>query len=183
MKRLIWIAACLLVASACAMTPALATASERPRKIAVFDLELDDFSAGGPLAGESPAETKRLAEMTRLARDLLAASGLFEIVDVAAAKDPMVETHRLRKCNGCDADVARGLGAELSFVGFFRKVSVMVQSLVFYIRDTKSGALVDISQTDFRGETDESWRRALTWLIRHRLVERDLARRGGVAPE
>jgi hypothetical protein len=165
----------LLVAVSFLSTPSRAA----PLKLVVFDLELDDFSAGGPLAGESAEETERLRKMTRLARELLAASGLFEIVDVGATDEPRVAQHWLRKCNGCDADVARAAGADLSFVGFFRKVSVMEQVLEFRIRDARSGELVNISQTDLRGETDESWRRALTYLIRYNLVEPELARRGG----
>jgi hypothetical protein len=38
---------------------------------------------------------------------------------------------------------------------------------------------MNVSQTDLRGETDESWRRALTYLIRYNLVEPELARREG----
>ena len=34
-------------------------------KLAVFDLELDDFSAGGPLAGESAEETARCVASPR----------------------------------------------------------------------------------------------------------------------
>lgn len=166
----------LLGAVAFLSSPALAAP---PLKLVVFDLELDDFSAGGPLAGESAEETERLRKMTRLARELLAASGLFEIVDVGATDEARVAQHWLRKCNGCDADVARAAGADLSFVGLFRKISVMEQVLEFRIRDARTGELVNISQTDLRGETDESWRRALTYLIRYNLVEPELARRGG----
>lgn len=168
----------LLAMVACASSPARA-APEKPFKLAVFDLELEDFTAGGPIAGESAEETERLRKMTRLARELLAASGLFEIVDVSGADHRMVAEHWLRKCNGCDADIARAIGADLSFVGFFRKMSVMEQVLEFRIRDTRTGALMNASQTDLRGETDESWRRALTYLIRYNLVEPELARRGG----
>ncbi len=148
-----------------------------PIKLAVFDFELDDFSAGGPLAGESAEETARLQRVTLQARQLLAQSGLFEIIDVAAATDKAVKTHWLRKCNGCEADIARSLGAEMSFLAFFRKVSVMEQYLEFRIRDVRTGELVNVSQTDLRGETDESWSRAIAWLIRHRLVEPELSRR------
>jgi hypothetical protein len=172
----------ILLAAAAAVFASPSRAAP-PLKLVVFDLELDDFSAGGPLAGESAEETERLRKMTRLARQLLAASGLFEIVDVSATKEPRVAQHWLRKCNGCDADAARALGADLSFVGFFRKVSVMEQVLEFRIRDARTGELVNISQTDLRGETDESWRRALTFLIRYNLVEPELARRGGKAAE
>jgi hypothetical protein len=151
--------------------------AKQPLKLAVFDIELDDFSAGGPIAGESAVETARLQRMTQLARQLLSQSGLFEIVDVGASKSKMVTEHWLRKCNGCDAEAARDLGADMSFVGFFRKISVMEQYLEFRIRDARSGELLNVSQTDLRGETDESWSRALKFLIKHRLVEPELARR------
>ncbi len=146
-------------------------------KLAVFDIELDDFSAGGPIAGESPEETARLQRMTALARDLLAQSGLFEIVDGSVSTDQRVKDHWLRKCNGCDADIALALGADLSFVCFFRKISVMEQNLDIRIRDARTGRLAHASQTDLRGETDQSWSRALKFLIRYRLVEPELARR------
>ena len=88
-------------------------------KLAVFDLELDDFSAGGPLAGESAEETARLRRVTALAREQLAKSGLFELVDTSASSDVNQREHWLRKCNGCEADIARALGADMSFLGLF----------------------------------------------------------------
>lgn len=53
----------------------------------------------------------------------------------------------------------------------------MEQYLEFRIRDAGAGELLNVSQTDLRGETDESWSRAIVWLIAHRLVEPELARR------
>jgi hypothetical protein len=154
----------------------------RPIKLAVFDIELDDFTAGGPIAGQSPEETARLQRMTELARRLLAQSGLFEIVDVSGAGEERAKAHWLRKCNGCDADIARKLGADMSFLCFFRKISVMEQYLEFQIRDARTGELLNLSHTDLRNETDESWSRALTFLIKYRLVEPELARRSRTSP-
>lgn len=168
--RVKYLGLCWLIALL-GLTPATAREQPRPIRLALFDLELDDFSAGGPLAGESAAETARLQRMTALARELLSRSGLFEIVSGGAATNPMVPAHWLRKCNGCDADAARELGAEMAFVGFYRKISVMEQYLELRIRDARTGALVHVSQTDLRGETDESWSRALKFLIRYELVE------------
>ncbi len=148
-----------------------------PIKLAVFDFELDDFSAGGPIRGESPVETEMLQRVTALARERLAQSDLFEIVDGSASANEMVKSHWLRKCNGCEASIARDLGAEMSFIAFFRKISVMEQYLEFRIRDARTGALINASQTDLRGETDKSWSCAIVWLIRYRLVEPELARR------
>jgi len=153
------------------------TETKPPIKLAVFDFELDDFSTGGPIAGESAVETAMLRRVTALARDRLAQSGLFEIVDGSASVNELVRMHWLRKCNGCEADIARDLGADMSFLAFFRKVSVMEQYLEFRIRDARTGMLMNVSQTDLRGETDESWSRAIIWLIRYRLVEPELARR------
>lgn len=157
------------------------TSSSPPAKLAVFDIELDDFSAGGPIAGESPEETARLHRMTSLVRQLLAQSGLFEIIDGSASTDQRVRDRWLRKW-GCDADIARALGADLSFVCFFRKVSVMEQYLEMRIRDARAGDLVHVSQTDLRGETDQSWSRALKFLIRYQLVEPELARQHHPVP-
>lgn len=175
------LAAALLISSIIwamlAHAPMAQAAGAPPIKLAVFDIELDDFSAGGPIAGESPEETARLQRMTILARQLLAQSGLFEIVDVSASDDQRVKDHWLRKCNGCEADIARGLGADMSFICFFRKISVMEQYLEFRIRDARTGELLNASQADLRGETDESWSRALKFLIKYKLVEPELARR------
>jgi hypothetical protein len=148
-----------------------------PIKLVVFDFELDDFSAGGPIAGESAVETAMLRRATKLAREQLARSGLFEIVDASASLHETVRAHWLRKCNGCEADVARSFGADMSFIAFFRKISVMEQYLEFRLRDARTGALVKISQADLRGETEESWSRAVIWLIRYGLVEPEQARR------
>ncbi|MFO1104399.1 MAG: DUF3280 domain-containing protein [Methylocystis sp.] len=165
-----------LIAGAIGGAQAQSPASPR-LKLAVFDIELDDFSAGGPIAGESPEETARLQRMTALARDLLAQSGLFDIVDGSVSTDQRVKDHWLRKCNGCDADIAQALGADLSFVCFFRKISVMEQNLDIRIRDARTGELAHAAQADLRGETDLSWSRALKFVIKYQLVEPARARR------
>jgi hypothetical protein len=64
----------------------------------------------------------------------------------------------------------------MSFVGMFRKISVMEQSLQFRIRDAKTGELMKGTLTDLCGETDESWNRAVAWLTGHRIVEPEMAR-------
>jgi hypothetical protein len=175
-KPLAAVARLALLALACAAALPARAEPARP-KLVVFDLELDDFTAGGPIAGESPAETARLTRMTELARNLLAQSNLFELVDAGASQNDSVKAHWLRKCNGCDADAARDLGADLSFVGYFRKISVMEQFLEFLIRDARTGEVVNLSHTDLRNETDDSWRRALTYLLEKRLIEPERARR------
>ena len=66
----ILLSALITIATGAVATGARAQSSP-PFKLAVFDIELDDFTAGGPIAGESPEETARLQRMTALARELL----------------------------------------------------------------------------------------------------------------
>lgn len=128
-RLLIWGAGAYLLTL---LAPAAGRCEPKPPiKLAVFDIELDDFSAGGPLAGESKTETDMLRRVTALARERLTQSGIFEIVDGSVSANAMVKTHWLRKCNGCEAAIARDLGAEMSFLAFFRKISVMEQYLEF----------------------------------------------------
>lgn len=168
------LAATALTALAAASTPALA---KEPIKLAVFDFELEDFSAGGPLAGESPAETARLKLVSEIARKELAKSGVYELVDTSKATAESAKAHTLSTCNGCDADIAAALGAEQSFLGVVHKVSVLIQSLNFQIRDTKTGKIIRNVQADFRNNTDESWSRAVVWLIKNKLLENGQAER------
>lgn len=42
-----------------------------------------------------------------------------------------------------------------------------------YVRDVSSGTTVTAMSADMRGNTDESWSRALDYLIRNRLLAPD----------
>ncbi|HEY7643858.1 MAG TPA: DUF3280 domain-containing protein [Hyphomicrobiales bacterium] len=172
--------ACALLANA-AEAPSSeksAGAGSAPIKLAFFDVELADFSAGGPLAGQSPEETARINLTSERLRELLRATGRYELVDISAGHPAIsavnaepLRLHYLRDCNGCEVDIGKALGADQTFLAFFKKVSRMEGGLEFHIRDVKTGAFVKRVQTDWRGSTDESWTRAVTWLFKHRILD------------
>jgi Protein of unknown function (DUF2380) len=62
------------------------------------------------------------------------------------------------------------VGAEFAITGTVQKVSNLILNFTVYVRDTNSGNPVAVMNADFRGNTDESWSRALGWLIRNRLL-------------
>jgi hypothetical protein len=155
-----------------------ADAGSAPIKIAFFDVELADFSAGGPLAGQSPEETARINLTSERLRELFGKTGRYELIDisgdhpgVSVVNAETIRSHDIRGCNGCEVDIARALGADQTFLAFFKKVSRMEGGLEFQIRDVKTGALVKHVQTDWRGSTNESWTRAVTWLFKHRILD------------
>jgi uncharacterized protein YeeX (DUF496 family) len=69
--------------------------------------------------------------------------------------------------------MAKRLGAELAITGTVQKVSNLILNMNIYVRDVSSGATVTAMSADMRGNTEESWSRALDYLIRNRLLAPD----------
>jgi Fe-S cluster biogenesis protein NfuA len=83
-----------------------------PLKLAVFNFELEDFSAGASLPAGNSNDAEQLKRVTDEARQLLAQSGRYTLVDISSADEEAVKQHLLRNCDGCDAGIALKLGAE-----------------------------------------------------------------------
>jgi hypothetical protein len=66
--------------------------------------------------------------------------------------------------------MAQGLGAELAAVGWVQKVSNLILNINLQIREVATGRLVEAGSVDIRGNTDESWRRGVTYLIDRRIA-------------
>jgi hypothetical protein len=47
----------------------------------------------------------------------------------------------------------------------------MEYAVTYKIRDARSGALVDVKQTDLRMGANVAWSRGARWLIQNRLLE------------
>jgi Protein of unknown function (DUF2380) len=147
-----------------------------PVKLAVFEFELEDFSGGASIIPESREDVEQLRLATETARQLIAKSGRYSLVDVSSADTARVKTHTLRQCNGCDAGIALNLGADQSLVGVVTRISRMEYAVAFRLRDARTGALVSVAQTDLRMGANYSWNRGAAWLIKNRLLEKQAAR-------
>ena len=66
--------------------------------------------------------------------------------------------------------LALKLGADLAVTGVVQKVSALILNINIYVRDTHSGQLIASMSVDLRGNTDESWSRAMNYLLRNRLL-------------
>ena len=87
-----------------------AGAATAPIKLALFDFELEDLSAGASSTDATSADAAHLSNVTEQARQLFAQSGRYILIDVKTVEVPAVRTHTLRDCNGCDADIACSSG-------------------------------------------------------------------------
>jgi hypothetical protein len=140
-----------------------------PAKIAVFDFELVDTSLQGEVDGPRADEQRRLMEAGDQLRKALAESGKFVVLDIAPVL-AAAHASNLQACGGCDVKYAQQLGADLAITGVVQKVSNLILSMNIYLRDTNTGRLVTAMSADFRGNTDESWSRATSYLLRNRLL-------------
>ena len=91
-------------------------------KLAIFDFELEDFSAGASLAAGNQDDSGQLKSVTNEARRLIARSGRYTLVDISSADAQAVKEHWLRKCDGCEAAIALRLGAEQSLIGIVTRI-------------------------------------------------------------
>jgi hypothetical protein len=66
--------------------------------------------------------------------------------------------------------LADRIGADLSVTGTVYKVSNLILNMMIFVRDAKTGDNVAVMQAEMRGDTDDSWLRAVDWLVRNRLL-------------
>ena len=133
-------------------------------KVAVFDFEFVDTSIEGATNGPRGDEGARLARLDREMRQRLAQSGRADVVDVARVVD-RTRARDLRTCGGCDAKFASELGAKYSVTGWVQKVSNLILNMNIVVRDAGTREVIGSKSVDMRGNTDESWSRALDWLV------------------
>lgn len=159
-----------VAAAAALLSIAGVSGAAAPITLAIFDFELEDSSAGPASTGA--ADVAQLTKVTDEVRALLAKSGRYSPVDVGAVDAAVAKAHALRDCDGCEAAIARGLGAEESLVGVVRRISRTEYTVRFRMRDSRTGAVVLDADSGLRMGADYSWSRGAVRLISDRLLER-----------
>jgi hypothetical protein len=133
---------------------------------AVFAFELDDTSLQGEIRGQDSGDLARLVRLDTQLLAALAQSGRYRPVAVPAdATGPT-----LRSCDGCEVARARELDAQVAVIGWVQKVSNLILNINIVMRDVATGQRVAAGSVDIRGDTDESWNRGLSYLLRNRIL-------------
>ena len=154
-----------------AVASAAEPAAPQPIKLAVFAFELKDFSAAAAYVPPDDVDREQLRLSTEEARRLIAASGRYQLVDVSAVNDEAAKAGKLQDCGGCEARIAAGLDADQSMIGIVTRISRTDYAVTYKIRDARSGALLDVEQTDLRAGANSAWSRGARWLVQRRLLE------------
>lgn len=154
-----------------ASTSATSATAPAPVQIAVFDFELEDMSAAGSPNSVPAPDAAYLADVTKGVRDLFAQSGRYHLVEAGNANADAAKKHDLRDCDGCDAGIAKELGADRSLVGVVRRISRTEYVVRFQIRDSKTGAVVSKGDSGLRMGANYSWSRGAVRLVRDRVLD------------
>lgn len=135
-------------------------------KVAFFGFQLIDTSPEPP----TPSETGRIKMLDDLLREELDKSGRFTIVPIPPELQQQIAAGpEISGCNGCERDYAKRSGADWAAWGTVQKVSNLILNINLYLEDVASGKMEFAKSVDIRGNTDESWRHGVDYMLRHYL--------------
>lgn len=155
----------LAAAFAAALT---VSARAEPERVAVLDFQ---FARGAPLP-PTDADHARLRRTAETLRVLMRESGRYTVVSVEPVRDAVAATADLRACGGCAERFGRELKAQAVLVGEVQKVSNLILNLNVYLMPLAEGAPERAYSVDMRGDTDESFDRAIRYLVKNQLLVR-----------
>ena len=159
-------------------TPCVA---ERPLPtLVVLDFELiDDTQDNNPET--LAAQQKRLTLISEQLRKEFNDAGLYRVLDNAPAADYIAELkagQELRACNGCELDIGKRLGANLVLTAWVQKVSNLILNINIEIKRVDSGHTIINKSVDIRGNTDQSWSRGISYMVRDMVEKKQGGRLG-----
>jgi len=141
------------------------------KTIAILDFELvDDQKELSP----ATIEYQRLRAIRDQLQAEFAKSHLYYVVDLGPASELIKKYQsetQLHKCNGCELEIARSLHADRVLIGWVQKVSNLILNINIRIEDAATGAVLLTKSVDLRGNTDETWRRGVSYLVRNMVEE------------
>ncbi len=148
--------AALAVLLALFLALGLGSAAAQPATLAILPVKLLDTS--GEPVDQSAEHARRLTEMGRQLADELA----------RRYRTALVPAERLRsRCPeetpSCLLDAA---GADLVLAGVVHKSSTLILQIFVRVADARTGRSRFARDLNFRGDGDEGWRRAATFLAR-----------------
>ena len=121
------------------------------------------------------AERARLASIEELFKSELEASGQYRFAPIAA--DPAAKIGagpQIGACGACEFDYGEQLGGDFAAWIVVQKVSDLILNINAYMVDVAARKLTFVHSVDIRGNTDKSWTRGLTYLVKNYLLASQL---------
>lgn len=154
----------------CALLISPLAAYSREATVAVADFDLLDTSLqGSMMPSSSKGDLKRLQRtQVQLAREI-DASKFFKVIGTGVAariSAKLRETQvNLHDCNGCEMRIGKMVDSDYVLVGWVQKVSNLILNMNLVLRKVPNGEDIIGASVDMRGNTDEAWSRAATYIL------------------
>jgi hypothetical protein len=157
---------CAALLACLALLVSAARHADPLKMIAVLNFELlDDQHELSP----AKAEYARLPAISDQLREAFTKNGLYRVVDNKLEMALVERYHTsqpLYACNGCELEIGKALHADRVLVGWVQKVSNLILNINIAIKDVATGEVVLNKSVDLRGNTDETWRRGIDYLVK-----------------
>jgi Protein of unknown function (DUF2380) len=140
-------------------------AATRPIKIAVFDFELEDKSAGTGIIALDERDLSFLKQSTEEAKRLLSETGRYDVVDTST-----VAQHNLLSCDRCEGPLAQKLGAEQAMIGLVTRITRTEYTIQLRVIDAATKETASLDFTGLRIGANYSWPRGVRWLMKNRTL-------------
>lgn len=131
---------------------------------------------GFELLEDHPDATRHDAQQARLKmiddefRVQIAQRGLYRLID-NAPHQAVIDRVRggvefVYRCPHCLAEIGAGVGTQYVAAGWVQKVSNLILNVNIEIREVATNRVALVKSVDMRGNNDESWLRAIRFLVR-----------------
>jgi hypothetical protein len=145
------------------------TASEPAKSVALLNVQfLNDHQ---DLEPTTEAERARIALIASVFKAKLETSGRYRFVSIPAdAASKIAAGPEVGACGGCEFGYGKQFGAGYVAWIVIQKVSDLILNINVYMADVGAGKLAFVHSVDIRGDTDESWTRGITYLVKNYLL-------------
>lgn len=165
---LAWGLAAFLVVEAIG-APATAQPSEAPKSVALLNVAF--INDHGDLEPTTAAEQARLVLIGSLFKSKLEASGRYQFLAIPKETQAKISAGpEIGACGGCEFAYGKELGADDAAWIVVQKVSDLILNINVYMADVATKKMAFVHSVDIRGNTDESWTRGLTYLVKNYLL-------------
>jgi len=117
------------------------------------------------------AELRRLEALREGFENQLNASGKYRVIPVPETIKAKIESGQfMGECGGCEISYGKALGSNIGAWIIVQKVSNLILNINLHMVDINSRKTMLVQSVDIRGNTDESWARGLSYLLRHHVL-------------
>lgn len=143
-----------------------------PRKILFLGTKFQNDHEGQEPTTD--AERNRLHAIEEILKSQLESTGEFHFIPVATDIATKInEGQSIGECGGCEIDYGVRSGADISAWIVVQKVSNLILNINLYMIDVPGRKLMLSQSVDIRGNTDQSWTRGMSYLVKNHVIRRE----------